>query len=418
MVDGFEAGGYYEVEYSRKHWDNKKQGIIDRIMKYKPKSVLDIGCAYGYLIEDLNSLGIDCDGIDISKYAYEQSPCKDRFYVHDLGSSEPLPVYKKYDVVYASALQNVEPDKLQIAIAKIKNVLKDDGILINSAYYTNVGAKKDDVLRKISLSTIEWDNIMSNNYLKRKNIGEYVYMNRIMKKNSYFATENLRHELANDKVLHIAKFKATYDPPFCFDLYPIDKVDKKFYEKNEQIDDYSYWRHQVMIRMLPTEPVIAYNIGSGWCGDFEREVIRMRPLTKLTNIDGVDKSLYVGPSSIEYISCDVNKLNILQKDESCDVVISMEMMEHIPPTQTMNVWDQIRRILKPSGMLLLTIPYTEKLENHCVWCPICCEWITESGHVRSYPPSVVEGELKINGFKLIETVKGPNNMYAYKAVKL
>jgi SAM-dependent methyltransferase len=106
-------------------------------------------------------------------------------------------------------------------------------------------------------------------------------------------------------------------------------------------------------------------------------------------------------------------------DENCiDNIICMEMMEHIPPTQTMNVWKQFHRILKPGGTIILSIPYTEGLENFCIWCPICCEWIIESGHVRAYPPSVVEAEMKVNGFKLIESRRSPTNAYVYKAVKI
>jgi len=39
----------------------------------KGKKVLDLGCAKGFLVEDLRSMGIDAYGIDISNYAISQA---------------------------------------------------------------------------------------------------------------------------------------------------------------------------------------------------------------------------------------------------------------------------------------------------------------------------------------------------------
>jgi len=42
----------------------------------KPRSVLDVGCAKGYLVYLLDQLGIDAYGVDISSYAIAQAPLK------------------------------------------------------------------------------------------------------------------------------------------------------------------------------------------------------------------------------------------------------------------------------------------------------------------------------------------------------
>lgn len=42
--------------------------------KYKPVKILDIGCAKGFLVKAFLDLGVEVWGVDISKYAVEESP--------------------------------------------------------------------------------------------------------------------------------------------------------------------------------------------------------------------------------------------------------------------------------------------------------------------------------------------------------
>jgi SAM-dependent methyltransferase len=37
------------------------------------KKVLELGCAYGFMIEDLRNMGVDAWGLDVSQYAYDQA---------------------------------------------------------------------------------------------------------------------------------------------------------------------------------------------------------------------------------------------------------------------------------------------------------------------------------------------------------
>ena len=52
------------------HWTQFFEKIADRIVKdIKPRTVLDAGCAMGYLVAALRDRGVDAYGIDISEYA-------------------------------------------------------------------------------------------------------------------------------------------------------------------------------------------------------------------------------------------------------------------------------------------------------------------------------------------------------------
>lgn len=47
------------------------------------KKVLDIGCAFGFIVNDLREMGVDAWGIDFSSYACANSECPDYVYEED-----------------------------------------------------------------------------------------------------------------------------------------------------------------------------------------------------------------------------------------------------------------------------------------------------------------------------------------------
>lgn len=40
---------------------------------FQPRRVLEVGCATGIIVKHLNDLGVECYGIDVSKYAIENA---------------------------------------------------------------------------------------------------------------------------------------------------------------------------------------------------------------------------------------------------------------------------------------------------------------------------------------------------------
>jgi len=51
--------------------------FLDYIKALKPTSVLDVGCAYGFLVKNLNDSGIPAKGVDISTFAYKMRATDD-----------------------------------------------------------------------------------------------------------------------------------------------------------------------------------------------------------------------------------------------------------------------------------------------------------------------------------------------------
>lgn len=60
-----------------------KEANVDRAGEHR---VLDVGCAYGYLVRHINARGTECFGVDFSRYALEHAPedVKDRLHWFDL----------------------------------------------------------------------------------------------------------------------------------------------------------------------------------------------------------------------------------------------------------------------------------------------------------------------------------------------
>jgi len=95
--------GDYSVSYSNKEWwSSVFQRIADRIIAdYNPKTVLDTGCAFGYLVAAFRKRGVQAYGIDISEYAISQvdDSIKEFCYVGNLAEDFPDGLPKRYDLI-------------------------------------------------------------------------------------------------------------------------------------------------------------------------------------------------------------------------------------------------------------------------------------------------------------------------------
>lgn len=90
---------------------------------FKPKSLLDIGCAYGYVPIYLRKIGVEAYGIDISDFAIAQGN-KNYLVVGDATDLHPFKD-RQFEVVIASELMEHIPEvKIDKAIEEAKRVSK------------------------------------------------------------------------------------------------------------------------------------------------------------------------------------------------------------------------------------------------------------------------------------------------------
>jgi SAM-dependent methyltransferase len=71
-------------------------------------------------------------------------------------------------------------------------------------------------------------------------------------------------------------------------------------------------------------------------------------------------------------------------DHAFDAVVMAEVIEHLDDATLAGALDETRRTLKPGGMLLVTTPYREVLEDNAVFCPQCGNVFHRYGHAQSF----------------------------------
>lgn len=70
--------------------------------------------------------------------------------------------------------------------------------------------------------------------------------------------------------------------------------------------------------------------------------------------------------------------------EIFDVVIMTEVLEHLNDEVLSATLQEVRRVLKPGGRLIGTVPADENLADGYVLCPHCGEHFHRWGHVQSF----------------------------------
>lgn len=162
FFDGDRINGYGGFYY-----DGRWQNVADKIIKRYSldtivnASVLDVGCAKGYLVIDLINKGIDAQGLDISNYALDKTlGCRNKLIY---GHADRLPyIDKSFDcVVSINTLHNLEPLNLIKAVHEMQRVCKnDENLFIQVDAYNNKKEKKTlenfNLTGKTYMSVKEW----------------------------------------------------------------------------------------------------------------------------------------------------------------------------------------------------------------------------------------------------------------------
>lgn len=75
-----------------------------------------------------------------------------------------------------------------------------------------------------------------------------------------------------------------------------------------------------------------------------------------------------------------------------DQILLLEVIEHIKPQKTFAVFSEIYRVLKPEGILIVSVPINEHLEKMIPNNP--------NSHMRIYSEEVIRSELRLSGFSI------------------
>ena len=93
--------------------------IAKRIIEqFEPKTVLDAGCAWGFLVEAFRNRGVEAFGVDISEYAIQQVYAEIKPYCWVGSISKPFP--KKYDLITCiEVLEHMPREEAEKAIENL-----------------------------------------------------------------------------------------------------------------------------------------------------------------------------------------------------------------------------------------------------------------------------------------------------------
>ena len=164
FFDGNRRNGYGGFNYNSKFWEPVVPDFQKHFSLNSKSSVLDVGCAKGFMIYDFSKLipGITVKGIDISDYAIENAilEVKDKVQVAD---AKNLPFEdNSFDVVISiNTVHNLEIDECGIALQEIERVSRGKSFITVDAFRNEQEKERMfawNLTGRTIMSTRDWTN--------------------------------------------------------------------------------------------------------------------------------------------------------------------------------------------------------------------------------------------------------------------
>ena len=162
FFDGDRAHGYGGFAYNPKFWEPVIPSFINHWGLDSNSSLLDVGCAKGFMLYDLKKSisKIQIAGIDISNYAIENSMQEVKEYLK-VGNVKELPYKdKSFDVVVSiNTIHNLEKKECAKALSEISRVSKKNAFITVDAYRNEEEKQRMlewNLTAKTILSVSEW----------------------------------------------------------------------------------------------------------------------------------------------------------------------------------------------------------------------------------------------------------------------
>lgn len=165
-----------------------------------------------------------------------------------------------------------------------------------------------------------------------------------------------------------------------------------------------------IVKEIPYKKLSILDLGIG--DGFVEEKLKERNIKyKFFGIDISKVSIEKAKKNFkgEFILGDVLKIDKYYNGKTFDVILAVELLEHVSVSKLFSLYKHIHGLLKNNGKFILSIPIHENL--HLMTS-------NPSAHVREYTYEIVSAELKLNGFK-IEKVKylfAFNKYYFFKKI--
>lgn len=137
--DGDRLYGYGGYSYHPRFWTETVARFRDYYKLEEDASVLDVGCAKGFMLYDFKKLmpRLNVVGIDISRYAYENSLPEIRPFLQ-IGNAKKLPFAdQSFDLVISiNTVHNLPPEECRQALREIRRVTRRHAFISVDAWKT------------------------------------------------------------------------------------------------------------------------------------------------------------------------------------------------------------------------------------------------------------------------------------------
>jgi SAM-dependent methyltransferase len=140
FFDGSRNHGYGGFYYNDRFWKNVVPAFQQHWNLINGDSVLDIGCAKGFMIYDMQLLiqGLQVSGIDISEYAIDNAKEEVKNFCKVANATDLPFADKSIDVsISITTLHNLEEKELVRALLEIERVTKRGSFITLDAYRNN-----------------------------------------------------------------------------------------------------------------------------------------------------------------------------------------------------------------------------------------------------------------------------------------
>jgi SAM-dependent methyltransferase len=162
FFDGDRSTGYGGFNYLARFWQPVIPTFVDHWGLDANSSLLDVGCAKGFMLYDLREAapGITVAGIDVSEYAIENGKPEVREFL-SVADAKSLPFEdNSFDVVISiNTVHNLDRDECAQALAEIERVARQGAFITVDAYRNDEEQERMmawNLTAKTIMSVDEW----------------------------------------------------------------------------------------------------------------------------------------------------------------------------------------------------------------------------------------------------------------------
>ena len=172
------------------------------------------------------------------------------------------------------------------------------------------------------------------------------------------------------------------------------KDNLRFWTANQA--SYQGTRHAALLARL-LRPFLGTRILDAGAGDgsLVRELALLIPAARVTGVD-------LAPKAPGIEAGDLCALRFA--DGEFDSIVCSEVIEHTDPGTTGGIVRELSRVLAPGGVLALTTPWAEALEESTVTCPRCDLAFHRWGHQQRFTPESARELAVRHGLEPLEVV--------------